>query len=113
MLIALAALHCAVGGVLYARELAGVLAAGAFAGISDFEPAAAALWFLVAGGAIGLLGTCEWERQRVGLAPARGLPLGLSLLATFAVVIMPLSGAWLLFPIAWRAAFERRAAKSA
>jgi hypothetical protein len=100
MLLAVGILHVLVGGVLYAGPLLDILRDGVFASVPDFGDRATALWFIVAGIGVVVLGACvrELERARVPL-PAALVP-GLWVLTIAVVVPMPISGGWLFAPIA-------------
>jgi Protein of unknown function (DUF2867)/Family of unknown function (DUF6463) len=102
LLIATGVLHELVGAFLYREELAEIGRAGVFGAVdSDRGPLAAALWFLIAGVGIILLGALfRWvETDLDRPVPARA-GWCLAVLGALVVVPMPASGGWVFFPLA-------------
>jgi hypothetical protein len=84
--------------------------AGVFDSVGDdTNPRAAAFWFLVTGCLIALLGwLCRWVEVQMDRPLPAGLGWGLVLLGVACVVPMPLTGAWLFFPIGLRVLLDGR-----
>lgn len=111
MLVVIALLHLIVGAVLYGDVLTGIAREGVFATVPDFGDRAAAYWFLITGLCLFALGACVRDGEREDrLAPS--LPASLALLAFAIIIPQPVTGGWLLVPVAWiaRARVNRRRA---
>ena len=104
MLVAIAAVQIVLSLVLYHDELAS-LAGESLASIQrEHGDRAVALWFLIGGVAISVLGSCTLSIERHTLPLPR--PLGLGLLALAVSVLLPMHqgmAAWMLVPLLWRA----------
>jgi Family of unknown function (DUF6463) len=99
-LMLIGALHTLVGLLTYAAPLADIGRDGVFHGVGSHTDRQAAVWFLMTGAALLLFGyLTRWAQHRTGTLPAA---LGWSLLAIAGVglVLMPLSGFWLIVPAA-------------
>jgi hypothetical protein len=101
MLAGIAVLHLGVGAWLYREPLREVVRAGVLASIPDFGDRAAAFWFLITGMCLGALALCVRDAEKRGLPLPAPLPAALALLTLTMVVPMPVTGAWLIAPVAW------------
>jgi hypothetical protein len=84
--------------------------AGVFDSVGeDTSARAAAFWFLVAGGGMLLAGALgHWVERELNCSLPAGFGWGLLGLALFCVVPMPITGAWVLFPLGLRVLFQAR-----
>ncbi len=99
-LMLIGALHTLVGFLLYGGPLADIARDGVFDAVGAHPDRQAAVWFLVTGVALLLFGyVTQWTQRQTGTLP---VALGGTLLALAAagLVLMPLSGFWLLIPAA-------------
>lgn len=96
IIIATALLHLAVGVIFYSAPLAAIFAAGVIDTVGTNPERDAALWFMVAGVLIGLLGVLVRAMQRQGQRLPAALGWGLLLLSLVGAAILPASGFWLL-----------------
>jgi hypothetical protein len=106
--LAIGALHTAVGLVMFRRTLAELVADGIVNTVHGQPVREFAFWFLFFGLLAMLLGALiDWCEQEPRPLPAF---LGLSLLALFVacVTIMPASGGWLIAVPAWGALRQAR-----
>jgi hypothetical protein len=98
-LMLIGALHTLVG-LLNIGPLADIARAGVFNAVGSHTDREAAVWFLMTGVALLLVGyVTRWTQRQTGTLPAA---LGWTLLAiaTVGLVLMPRSGFWLLVPAA-------------
>lgn len=101
--IGTAALHTAVGIALGWTQLAGIASDGFFNVIDPHFDRAAIFWFLSYGLLLFVIGLMvKWAQKEIGRLPhwLAWLFLGMGIIS---VALMPISGFWLLFPIAWMA----------
>ena len=103
ILALIAASHVAIGGVLYRDVLSTLSAEGWLNTVGDRGDRAAALWFIVTGVVVGILGACLRELEARAQALPSVLPAGLVLLTACVVIPMPSSGGWAFLPVAWLA----------
>ncbi|MEL6408007.1 MAG: DUF6463 family protein [Chloroflexota bacterium] len=101
ILIAIALLHQVVGLIFYSSALHDILQAGILnAVVPPFWERDAAFWFLMFGGLLLLIGwVVQWLMDSVGTIPAF-LGWGLLIVCVLGVILMPLSGFWLVIPLA-------------
>ncbi len=101
LLMATAVLHTVVGFIFFAVPLADVMRAGVLNAVDPHYDRAAAIWFLLFGALLWLLGMlAQWSVQQTGTVPA-SLGWGLAILGLVGVVLMPVSGFWLVLPQAY------------
>ncbi|PTL79671.1 DUF6463 family protein [Vitiosangium sp. GDMCC 1.1324] len=103
-------LHEVVGVILFRGPLAEMLRAGVFNSVGDDSgPRAAAFWFLVSGCGFVLFGwLCRWVELELARPLPAGLGWGLVMLGVACVVPMPITGAWLFFPLGIRVLLDAR-----
>ena len=100
-LIVVAALHPVVSMLIYGPVYLGMLERGVFNTVNRDPLRSAAIWFLLFGGPVLLLGmTINSLERKPDFTQASSLGLGMLLLCIFGVVLMPMSGFWLLMPVA-------------
>jgi hypothetical protein len=102
--------HQAIGLVLFREPLLEMVRAGVFDSVGeDTSARAAAFWFLAMGGCMLLAGAlCRWFERELDRPPPPGFGWGLLGLGLFCVVPMPITGAWVLFPLGLRVLFQSR-----
>jgi hypothetical protein len=103
-------LHQAVGLVLYRPQLVEMLQAGVFDTVGgDTSSRAAAFWFLAMGLCLMLAGgLCRWVERELGRPPPASFGWALLGVGLFCVIPMPVTGAWVLFPVGLRVLFRAR-----
>ena len=98
--IFVAAGHTVVGVLMGGKVLRGVLERGVFNAVGSDPMTGVIVWFLLTGAVLVLLGMAITAIERSGqLALARPLGLGVLALTTLGVVLMPVSGFWLMYPV--------------
>ncbi len=98
-LLAVAALHTAVGLLLFTPVLAELLRLGWWNSVGDHALRGAVVWFLLFGAPLALLAWLVRPLQRAAQWPAlRHLGWGLIALAALGASLMPVSGFWLVLP---------------
>ncbi|MEM8856807.1 MAG: DUF6463 family protein [Chloroflexota bacterium] len=98
-----AILHTVVGILLGWSQLVGIASDGFFNVIDPYFDRAAIFWFLSYGLLLFVIGLMvKWAQKEIGWLPRwlAWLFLGMGITS---VILMPISGFWLLFPIAWMA----------
>ena len=101
--MATAILHTAVGLLVGYQPLMDIAQGGFVNAIDPHFDRMAIFWFLLFGILLFLIGwLVRWIDHQIGHLP-NWLAWFLWGLALFAVVLMPISGFWLLFPIGWLA----------
>lgn len=101
LLMGTAVLHTAVGLLVFGGILADIGRAGIWNAIDPHYDRATAVWFLLFGFILFLLGMLvQWVEQQTGTLP-HSLGWGLLLIGVMGVVLMPVSGFWLIFPQAY------------
>lgn len=111
LLMLVGGIHQAVGLVLFREQLLAMVRAGVFDSVGeDTSARAAAFWFLAMGAVLIFAGAvCRYVERTLGRPPPAGFGWGLLGLALFLVVPMPITGAWVLFPLGLRVLFQSRA----
>ena len=111
LLMLVGGIHQAVGLVLFREQLLEMVRAGVLDSVGeDTSARAAAFWFLAMGGCMLLAGAlCRWLERELDRPPPSGFGWGLLGLGLFCVVPMPITGAWMLFPLGLRVLFQSRA----
>ena len=99
-LMAVAALHTVVGLVMGEPVLVDIAQRGVFNTVTDDRPLVGMVtWFLLCGGLLALLGMAIDSLERSAQFPgARALGIGMTLMTFVGVILMPVSGFWLVFP---------------
>jgi len=101
LLIATAALHTVVGIILASGSLADIVKAGIFNAVDPYLDRMAAFWFLTCGAALLLMGLMvQWGIRQTDTLPV-SLGWGLMIMGIVGVIMMPVSGFWLLLPQAY------------
>ena len=102
-MLATAGLHTVVGVLVGPAQFAEIAQSGFFNAIDPHFDRMAIFWFLSYGALLFVIGgMMRWAQQQAGRQPAwmawvlwgMGIP---------SVILMPLSGLWLLFPLGWLA----------
>ncbi|WP_164007851.1 DUF6463 family protein [Pyxidicoccus trucidator] len=103
-------LHQAVGLVLFRQPLLEMVRAGVFDSVGeDTSVRAAAFWFLAMGWGLIFMGALLRHLEReLDRPPPASFGWGLLGMALFCVVPMPITGAWVLFPLGLRVLFQAR-----
>lgn len=100
-LISVAALHTIAAFLIYGQVFMDIIARGVFNAINRDPLRSAAIWFLLFGGPLLLLGiTIHSLESKPGFTEASGLGLGILLCCILGVILMPVSGFWLAMPAA-------------
>ena len=98
-LLWVAALHTIVAGIFFGKVFLGVMQRGVFNAVGRDPLTSAAVWFLLFGAGLALLGMAiNALEQSENFASARALGLGTALLTLLGIVLMPMSGFWLAIP---------------
>lgn len=101
-LLIVAAVHTVFGLVVFAPVLGGMLGRGLFNSVGSDARAGAVTWFLLFGGPVALLAWQVWlAERRAAWAELRVLGWGILALTTLGLLLMPVSGFWLVLPAAW------------
>ncbi len=96
LLMATAVLHTVIGLMLAAQPLLDVVQDGFFNAVDPYFDRMAAIWFLLFGVLLFLLGLfVQWALQETGRLPA-SVGWGLLITSVVGVVLMPVSGFWLV-----------------
>ncbi|NOK11629.1 DUF6463 family protein [Corallococcus exercitus] len=114
LLMLVGGIHSAIGLVLFREPLLAMARAGVFDSVGrDDRARAVAFWFLAMGGALLLAGgLCRWLERELQRPPPPGFGWGLLALGLFCVVPMPVTGAWVLFPLGLGVLFQSRTASA-
>ncbi|MEQ1511022.1 MAG: DUF6463 family protein [Sphingopyxis sp.] len=98
-IIAVSALHTLFGVLAFAPVLRAMLNAGLWNSVGADPVRGAVAWFLLAGGfmLVGGLAVDACERSNED-CPFAGIGWGLLIVTAIAILLMPISGAWLLLP---------------
>ncbi|MFK7931642.1 MAG: DUF6463 family protein [Myxococcota bacterium] len=111
LLIAIGVIHTAFGPVVGAPYLMEILQDGVFNTVPDDAPwRMAIVWFELFGVVVALMGAAwAWAERHVGALPI-GMAMGLAALGVIGVVLMPISGFWLILGVAGLAGWRARRA---
>ncbi|MCU6434266.1 DUF6463 family protein [Undibacterium sp. Jales W-56] len=94
-----AALHTMFACLVFGKIFIQVVQRGVFNSVGNDPLIAAAIWFLLFGAVLALLGMAIHTLEQAGNFPsARSIGLGTLMLTILGVVLMPVSGFWLAFP---------------
>ncbi|MBC3921047.1 hypothetical protein H8L32_26530 [Undibacterium sp. CY18W] len=100
-LMAVAALHTIVAILIYGPVFMGMLERGIFNTVNRDPLRSAAIWFLLFGGPLLLLGMNIHNMERKqDFTEAGTMGLGILICCLFGIVLMPVSGFWLAMPAA-------------
>jgi hypothetical protein len=115
LLAAVGAVHIAITPIVYGASVRSVVDGGVVAAI-EAEPALAerrgvGFWYATAGLALVAYGVTIAERERQAAPLPVSLPVTLTALGTWGVVLMPKSPFWVFGPLAVLAAVRRRCAQ--
>jgi hypothetical protein len=98
-LVGVALLHTLFGLAMGAPVLAGLARRGVFDSVGNAPLPGMVVWFLLFGAILALLGMSVTMLERgAHFHGARGLGIGTALLGVAGVILMPVSGFWLVFP---------------
>lgn len=101
IIIATAILHTIVGLILGYQPLLAIAQSGFFNSVDPHFDRMAIVWFLMFGVLLFLIGSLiRWIQPQIDGLP-NWLAWFLWLLAISGVILMPISGFWILFPIGW------------
>lgn len=96
-IIAVAALHTVFGLVVFHGLIAQIIQRGIWNSIGDDPLRGAVAWFLLAGGFMAVAGLAIDVCERSAV-PLRSTGWSLLVVTLLTIVLMPVSGAWLLLP---------------
>ena len=98
-LIGVAILHTVVGVIMGQGALATLWRRGVINSVGADAMTGVFVWFFFCGAVLALLGMALDKLEKSGgFDGARALGIGLALLSLAGVVLMPVSGFWLMFP---------------
>lgn len=101
-LMLVAAVHTVFGFVVFAPVLSGMLERGLFNSVGSDAMTGAVTWFLLFGGPLALVAWQVWlAERRAAWAELRVLGWGILALTILGLLLMPMSGFWLVLPAAW------------
>ena len=101
-LLAVSALHTAVALAMFRPVLHEMLERGIFNTVGEDPMRGAVVWFVLFGAVLALLGLTVTKVERVApQVSLRSLGAGLLALTVLGVVLMPVSGFWLVLPVAF------------
>lgn len=95
--LGVASLHTLFALVEFRQPLVQLLTRGLFDAVGDDAMLGAVTWFVLFGFVLAALGLAVDDAERHG-RPGRGVGLWLALVTVLGVVLMPVSGLWLLLP---------------
>jgi hypothetical protein len=103
----LAVVHLATAPAFYGDSVRSSLDAGVL-GAVDSDPdlatlRGAAFWYVTVGLFLGLIGWVVMVAERRGQGAPRGFAMVMAATGVWGVLLVPVSGFWLFFPIAWLA----------
>ena len=103
----LAVVHLATASAFYGDSVRSIVDAGVLGAVdSDPELATlrgAAFWYITVGLFLGLIGWVVMVAERRGQGAPRGFAVVMAVTGLWGVLLVPVSGFWLFFPIAWLA----------
>ncbi|MDQ3471471.1 MAG: DUF6463 family protein [Pseudomonadota bacterium] len=98
-IIAVSALHTLFGLLAFAPVLQAMLSAGLWNSVGPDAMRGSAAWFLISGGFMLVFGLAVDACERGnGDRPLRAIGWSLLIVTLVVIVVMPVSGAWLLLP---------------
>lgn len=105
-IMAVGAIHLPVALFVHRVAWAEIAQAGWFDAVRGHVSRGHAAWFLLAGLLLLMLGAVVDAMEKAGLRPGRSLGGFMLATAVLLLVLMPLSGTWLLLPPAFGLAFS-------
>ena len=100
-LIGVAILHTLFAIVVFNKIFLTIMQHGVFNAVGNDPMTAAAVWFLLFGAALALMGMAIHSLEKNGqFTSARAIGVGLLLMTLLGIVLMPASGFWLALPAA-------------
>jgi hypothetical protein len=100
-LILVAILHTLFAAVVFGKVFLDIVQRGVFNTVGNDPMTAAAVWFLLFGAVLALMGMAIHSlEQNNNFTSARAIGVGTLLLTLAGIVLMPASGFWLAFPAA-------------
>ena len=97
--IGVAVLHTLFATVVFSKIFLIITQRGVFNAVGSDPMSAAAVWFLLFGAVLALMGMAIHSLEQNGnFTSARAIGTGTFLLTLLGVVLMPASGFWLMFP---------------
>ncbi len=98
-IIGVAVIHTVFACIVFQEPLADILKRGVWNSIGDDPMRGAVAWFLLCGGFILLCGLAIDTYERSDSAGSlKAVGWGLLIVTVFGIVLMPVSGLWLLIP---------------
>lgn len=98
LLMLTAAIHVALGVLLFYAPLLDIIQSGVFNSITPHYDRGMVVWFLLFGAVLFLLGQSAQWIIRSGMALPESVGWGLLLIAVLGGVLLPVSGFWLVLP---------------
>ncbi|MBE2254104.1 MAG: hypothetical protein IAE78_31540 [Myxococcus sp.] len=105
-MLGVAAVHTAFAAVVLQEPLRALVARGVVDAVGDDPTLNGVTWFVFFGGALALAGLAIDALERLGAAP-RAAGVALLAMTAIGVILMPLSGLWLIAPPALSLAWPR------
>ena len=100
-LIGVAILHTLFAIVVFNKIFLTIMQHGVFNAVGSDPMTAAAVWFLLFGAVLALMGMAIHSLEKIGnFTSARAIGTGTLLLTILGIVLMPVSGFWLALPAA-------------
>lgn len=101
-LILVAILHTLFAATVFGKVFLNIMQRGVFNTVGNDPMTAAAVWFLLCGAVLALMGMAiHTLEQNSNFTSARAIGIGTLLLAILGIVLMPVSGFWLALPAAF------------
>ena len=98
-IIAVAVIHTCFAFVVFQPTLAGIVERGVWNSIGEDPMRGAVAWFVLFGGALLAFGIAVDALEQSGSAgPTRPLAWSLLVVALMGIILMPVSGFWLVLP---------------
>lgn len=104
--MAIGVVHMPVAWLKHAPAWDEIAGAGFFNVVKGHVARGHAAWFLIAGLLLLLLGAQLDAMEKAGLRPPPAIGLSMLLVCAFVLLLMPVSGTWLLLPPAFALAFS-------
>lgn len=109
-LMAVAGVHTAFAGIVFARTWGALLGDGLLDAVGTDPLRGTVAWFTLFGVLLFALGQSVDAQERAGLRPGRALGATLAVLVGMGLVLMPASGFWLALPPVLALLWPRRRA---